>query len=76
MSDGIVEAVALHHERLATLSGIAGPADAVAVASLLIAERCGPPYPTAPGQAVATRLSEALDEAQLSAWRQLRDQVV
>lgn len=76
LSDGIVEAVALHHERLATLSGIAGPADAVAVASLLIAERCGPPYPTAPGQAVATRLSEALDEAQLSAWRQLRDQVV
>jgi HD-like signal output (HDOD) protein len=76
LGDGIVEAVALHHERLLSLTRIDRPVDAVAVASQLVSERHGPPFPLAPGQTVETCLPDAVNEEQLTAWRRLRDQVL
>ncbi len=74
LNDGIAEAVALHHDSVEGLTGIGRPADAVALASILMAERDGAPFATAPGQLKLT-FPEGIDEAKLQAWRVLRDGV-
>lgn len=73
LSDGIVGAVAGHHDRVDDLTGVAGPADAVALASILMAERDGPPFELAPGQTLQFALPEGIDGERLQAWRLLRD---
>jgi putative nucleotidyltransferase with HDIG domain len=73
LGDGIVEAVSRHHDRVDELSGIASPADAVALASILMAERDGPPFALPPGQAVQFALPEGVGEDRVQAWRRLRD---